>query len=84
MTTPISLTVHRNTREKRQRRKVWDTAQLKVRTMPKNIDGFVVVYFKKTGLSDTETWADWYVRDTADTFRLPEMARFQIERAINK
>ena len=84
MTTPISLTVHRNTREKRQRRQVWDTAQRMARTMPKNIDGFVVVYFKKTGLSATETWADWYVRDAADTFRLPEMARHQIEREINR
>jgi len=84
MTTPISLTVHRNTKEKRERREVWCAAQEKAKSLPKNIDGFAMVYFTRHGVRSTTANVMWFVRDSADTFLLPEMARHEIQRAMSK
>ena len=77
----IKLTVHRNTRQKRERRYVWQGAQEKVRRMPKDIDGFVMVYFKSDG-EMMKAIASWRLRDPKDTDRLPDLARNEIQRTI--
>ena len=83
MTKVTQLSVHRNTREKRQRRQVWQEAQGKARAMPKDVDGFAMVYFRhapdRTGLTVRATY---FVRDAADADRLPGIVGNEMQRCV--
>lgn len=78
----VSFTVHKNTREKRQRREVWQNLQKKARDVPKDVDGYALVAFTRNGQEEVVTRTDWFTRDAADAFRLPDMAEQKIRSAI--
>ena len=71
---PISLSVHRNTRAKRERRQVWAALQQKAREMPKDVDGMALVAFSRKSSTTLNVIGTFFVRDPADRYLLPEMA----------
>lgn len=70
----INLTVHKNTKLKRERRSVWNRLQQMAKTAPKDIDGVAVIAFRHSSPNDLTVITDWSVRDAADAPRLPDIA----------
>jgi len=74
----VRLSVHRNTRIKRLRRACHAHLKEALRAAPHDIDGFVVLWFRREDDGDLVTQVDYACRDPADSFHLPEMARTQL------
>ena len=74
----VSLNTHRERRERMAQQKVKAWLLHWARQAPDNIDGFGLVMFRHDpgGLHSTRT--HFFVRDTMDKARLPEMARKQL------
>ena len=75
---PIKLSVHRNTRTKRQRRVCHARLRDAVRNAPSDLDGFVLLWFRREPDGDLVTQVDYACRDPVDSFHLPEMVRTQL------
>lgn len=76
---PIRLSVHRNTRTKRQRRACHARLRDAMRGAPVDLDGFVLLWFRREADGDLVTQVDYACRDPIDSFHLPEMVRTQLQ-----
>lgn len=77
----VSLTVHKNTLEKRQRKAIRESLAETVRETAPDIDGYVLLTYKKTG-EQIQSRVNFHVRDTMDVYALPDMAKQEILRRV--
>lgn len=81
MTKPIPLSVHRNTKQQRERHEVRDKlrAAVKEHLRSADYDGFALVSFRHDpdGLA---TRTHYYTRDARDSYVLPDIAKSAIRR----
>lgn len=87
---PISLTVHRNTRERHARHRVADdlTRSVKIVTGDKSMDGWVLMAYRKellpSGGFELKTRTLFSMRDTMDAPHLPDLAHGEITKVISE
>lgn len=87
---PISLTVHRNTRDRHDRHRVSDDLVRSVKsvTADKSMDGWVLMAYRKeplpSGGFELKTRTIFSVRDTMDAPHLPDLARSEITKVISE
>lgn len=79
-----SFTVHKNTRDKREQREVWDSAKRIIHAIPKNIDGYAIVAYHRMPGGFHATHVNYFVRDSMDKHSLPDMAKTLIQSALDK
>ena len=82
---PISLTLHKNTCVKKERRRVWGDLQSSCKTTPKELDGYALVTYsmdEKKGI--VVTAACYSVRNPLDAAGLPSLAFCELSRVYLK
>ena len=78
----VNLTVHRNTVEKRRRRRAFDSLESAVRYERK--EGDMVGYALVTWDKDLKAEANWYAGERLTGVLIPEFARAQLVRKIGE
>ena len=73
-----TLSVHRNTRDKRERRIVKQRAAELARDIPADADGVVTVWFRHNEGGAASVHAGWHVRNALDTHRLPDLCKTEL------
>lgn len=80
--------VHLNRERDRRTRSERDSVRAHLvthaRDIDSGIDGYALVAFRRLGDGQIETRAEYCVRDAADMFILPDLAREKIARRINQ
>lgn len=79
---PPDLTVHRNTRERRERHAARDALLDAAKTHGQDIDGWGLVVYRRSGKEKVMAGAYYFVADPMDAFHLPDMARSKLTEII--
>jgi hypothetical protein len=69
-----NFTAHKNTKEKRDRKVIWQSATDMVKSLPRDIDGVFVVCWKHREDGGMAVSSDYSVRDTRDIYAMPGIA----------
>ena len=80
----VSLSVHRNTKKKRERRHIWLRAQEMAKDMPKNADAVALVWYRQDRDGTLVSRADYASREARALFMLPDLAKCKIQRALDR
>ena len=74
----VSLTVHKNTMEKRRRRACYDDLVKTAKEMPKDVDGWGLVYFKNNSDGSFSSSGFYYCTEPKDSMRIHDIASTQL------
>lgn len=77
---PVVFTVHKNTKLKHERRRIWNALQSTIKGTSKSIDGFGLIIYSKNEDGSLYSIPSYSVRDALDASRLPGLAYEELSR----